>query len=385
MADHNGKKCRGNQMRSAMIQGHDRIPRQASPARDSRRRFIERHHRSILVGWTLLLLCLLLIAAEIFLRYTIPYRIDYYTGVKLSNRLVKYPFGDMPFNSYGYPDREWDKKDPRPRVGFLGDSVTMGFGAGFGYRYSDVISDARKDKYYMNFGGAGEDGVASDEVLENIIVIAQRFRLKKLVYGMNLNDILPSLATGDVPDTPMRTAKSLVWKHFDALRSRSYVYNYFRTKAKIAASRLGYGYHGDEAFELHPMRNSVVVGQTVDRINKLWLRLKQQDIEFCVVLFPYEMQISTDAAVKYRQYGIQWSSELLRGEPQSMILRRLAPDIVAVDLAQAFNSNGLKPADIQIGQYFVYNKGDALDWNHPNRNGHKLVAEYLIAQAAQCI
>lgn len=368
-----------------MTRGPDQTFGRANSGRDNSRRFIERHPRKILVAWTLLLLCLMFAAGEIALRLVIPYRIDYYTGVKLSNRLVKYPFGDMPFNSCGYPDREWDNKDPRPRVGFLGDSVTMGFGAGFGYRYSDLISDARKDKYYMNFGGAGEDGVANDQVIENIIAIAQRFRLKKLVYGMNLNDILPSPATGEVPDTPMHNAKSFVLKYFDALRGRSYVYNYFRTKVKLAAARLGYGYHGDEAFELHPMRNGVVVDQTADRINKLWLRLKQQEIEFCVVLFPYEMQISMDAAEKYRQYGFQWSSELLRGEPQSMILRRLAPDIVAVDLAQAFNSNGLKPADIKIGRYFVYNEGDALDWNHPNRNGHKLVAEYLLTKAAECL
>src|SRR6266853_1035699 len=356
-----------------------------SAARAKNRRFIERHRRKILVAWTLLLLCLMFVAGETILRWAIPYRIDYYTGVKVSNRMIKYPFGEMPFNSHGYPDREWDNDDPRTRVGFVGDSVTMGFGAGFGYRYSEIISDARKDRYYMNFGGAGEDGVADDRAIENLIAIAQRFRLKKLVYGMNLNDILPSHATGGVADAPMRTAKSFVAKYIDPLRSRSYVYNYFRTKAKIVATRLGYGYHGDEMFELHPMRNSVIVGQTVDRINKLGLRLKQEGVEFCVVVFPYEMQISRDAAEKYRQYGIQWSSELLTGEPQTMILRHLAPDIVAVNLVHAFNSNVSKPDDIQIGTYFVFNKGDALDWNHPNRDGHMLIAEYLLKNAARCL
>ena len=30
-----------------------------------------------------------------------------------------------------------------------------------------------------------------------------------------------------------------------------------------------------------------------------------------------------------------------------------------------------------VGEYFVYNKGDKLDWNHPNRDGHRAIAEYL--------
>jgi hypothetical protein len=324
-------------------------------------------------------------AAEIFLRWSIPYRIDYYTGVKVSNRLVKYPFGDMPFNSNGYPDRDWDDNDPRTRVGIVGDSVTMGFGAGFGYRYSDIISYARKDEYFMNFGGAGEDGVANDRAIEKLVSIVQRFRLKKLVYGMNLNDILPSQEAGGSGDGPIRTTKSFVTNSIDTLRSRSYVYNYLRTKVKIAAVRLGYGYHGNEAFDLHPAQNSLVVDQTVDRINQLWGRLKEKEVELCVVLFPYEMQISMNAAETYRQAGIRWSRELLMGEPQAMILKRLAPDIVAVDVARAFKNYNLTPTNIPVGAYFVYNKGDALDWNHPNRAGHMLIAQYLLTNAPHCL
>ena len=28
-------------------------------------------------------------------------------------------------------------------------------------------------------------------------------------------------------------------------------------------------------------------------------------------------------------------------------------------------------------QDFVYDKGDKLDWNHPNRAGHRLIADYV--------
>ena len=30
-----------------------------------------------------------------------------------------------------------------------------------------------------------------------------------------------------------------------------------------------------------------------------------------------------------------------------------------------------------VGEYFVYNHGDKLDWNHPNRKGHVRLAEFL--------
>ncbi|MGB9330689.1 MAG: hypothetical protein WCB10_07955, partial [Steroidobacteraceae bacterium] len=92
-----------------MIPGHDPTLTRASPGRDHARRFIEKHQRSIVVGWTVVVLCLLLAGAELLLRSTLAYRVDYYTGDKISNRLIKFPFGDMPFNSNGYPDREWDK------------------------------------------------------------------------------------------------------------------------------------------------------------------------------------------------------------------------------------------------------------------------------------
>src|SRR6516164_6835881 len=118
-----------------------------------------------------LILLAVLTTAEILLRWLVPYNIGYYTGLKLSNRLVRYPFGDMPFNSAGYPDREWSTEDSRERVAFVGDSVTMGFGAGYGYRFSDLVREARPDKYFMNFGGAGEDGIATRKIIDAILAL----------------------------------------------------------------------------------------------------------------------------------------------------------------------------------------------------------------------
>jgi hypothetical protein len=356
-----------------------------APARARARALIRRHQRPILALWTLLLLCLLAGVAEIVLRHSIPYRIDYYTGTFVSKRLIRFPFGDMPFNAHGYPDRDWLDDDPRPRVGFWGDSITSGVGAGFGYRFTDIISSSRPDRDYRNFGGVGEDGIADALAADKLIAAAKRYRLQKVVYAMDLNDLLPDRGTPGESHSALYRIKRALAPYLDLLRTRSYLYSYLRTTVTTVAARLGYGYHGDESYELHPLRNRTIVEQTVARINALAARLQTDGIQLCVAVFPFEMQVSADAAARYREYGIRWSDELLQGEPQRMILAALSKTVTGVDLAPAFRQDSLNPGSIKVGQYFVFNRGDALDWIHPNRGGHRLIAQYLLAQAPSCL
>ncbi len=368
-----------------MMRADERLTSQGDTRRLEARGFLERHAIAVLALWTLSLLCVLLLAGEAVLRRAALYRIDYYVGVRISNRLIVYPFGDMPFNSNGYPDRDWDLHDPRPRVGFWGDSITSGVGAGFGYRYSDIIRSARGDQYYMNFGGVLEDGIADAAAADRIIATSERFGLRRIVYAMDLNDILPDRGTGASTPSALHLLRPWIKKYLDVLRTRSYLYNFLRAKAAIVAARLGCGYHGDEAFELHPARNEVIVNQTVGRINGLWVRLRARGIELCVVVFPYEMQISDHAADTYLASGIRWSDELLRGQPQGMVRNGLAPGIAFADASEAFSDvDGLRGSSA-VGEYFVYNKGDALDWEHPNRAGHRLIADYLLSKTRSCL
>ena len=368
-----------------MNQRSEQAAAAADRSRERSRKFILRHERAILCLWVGLLLCLLLLTAEVLLRMTTPYRIDYYTGTFVSRRLIRYPFGDMPFNANGYPDRDWEAPDARVHVAFWGDSITSGVGAGFGHRYTDLIRAARPEHYYMNFGGPGEDGIADEPALEKILELTRRFRLNKVVYAMDLNDILPDRGAPQARHSALYALKRSVAPYLDFLRTRSYLYNYLRMRLTATAAQLGYGYHGDESYELHPQRNAAVIGQTVARINRLALRLRQLDTALCVVIFPYEMQVSADAAARYRRDGIHWSGEFLQGEPQGMIRAALAPDIVTVDLTAAFAQAAGGPARIKVGQYFVFNQGDALDWIHPNRSGHELIAQYLLKSAVSCL
>jgi hypothetical protein len=349
-------------------------------ATQQRQTFVLRHQRATLVVWTLLLTVIIALAGEALLRAVAAQGFGYYTGKVVSKRLILYPFGAMPFNDYGYPDREWNLADPRPHVGIWGDSITSGVGAGFGYRFSDLLVAGSPDRYFMNFGGPGEDGVADERAVQKILAIVARFQLSKVIYAMDLNDILPSGSQPAGGNSPQSFARGLLRHQSDALRRHSYLYSYLYTKAKGAAARLGFSSHGAEAVEFHPTRNAKVVAQTVERINGLGKRLTAQGVALCVLIFPYEMQVSKDAAERYKRYGIGWSDEFLNGEPQREILRQLDPGISSIDLRTAFGRG-----DALIGTYYVFDRGGSLDWVHPNRAGHDLISRFLLANGSQCL
>jgi hypothetical protein len=51
---------------------------------------------------------------------------------------------------------------------------------------------------------------------------------------------------------------------------------------------------------------------------------------------------------------------------------------------EAFVGRGAEERDRKanrVGQYFVHDRGGRLDWNHPERMGHRRIADYL-AQSA---
>jgi lysophospholipase L1-like esterase len=93
------------------------------------------------------------------------------------------------------------------------------------------------------------------------------------------------------------------------------------------------------------------------------------------------MQISREAELRYAELGVQWGDGFIGGETQRRIIAALDPDLRSYDAYEAFVDRGaLKKARSGngLGEYFVYNKGDKLDWNHPNRSGHRAIAEWLI-------
>ena len=79
------------------------------------------------------------VALEILLRLVVDYNPSYYVGFyHQQDKTIVFPYGIIHYNSRGYPDGEFLPQKIRPRIGYFGDSVCYGVGAGFGYRVSDL-------------------------------------------------------------------------------------------------------------------------------------------------------------------------------------------------------------------------------------------------------
>jgi hypothetical protein len=318
---------------------------------------------------------------ELALRATLDYHVDYYAGTQRPGR-VEYPYGAVLVNSHGHPDVEWDLDDPRPRVGWYGDSVIYGVGAGHGHRLSDLVREARPAFQHLTFAAVG----ARLKDPPRVERLAGRYGLARLVYAMNLNDVTPDpaprRADGRRADEgPVRRARAFAREHLDGLRTRSYLYNFLRLRVKNLLVRHGFEASGFRAAELEPGRHAEVLDATARRVNETARRLSARGVRFCVLLLPYEMQVSAEAERRYRELGVRWEEGFALGSTQRALRERLAPDLEVLDALDAFVDPAAPAASRAanpLGVYFVYDRGDKIDWNHPTRAGHRRIADLVL-------
>ena len=337
-----------------------------------------------IVFWNIAIFAVLIGIGEIVCRFTVTYNPSYYTSVDVQGQDLVYPYGVVKMNAYGHPDDEFDLDDPRPRIAYVGDSVTWGVGAGHGYRFSDILERKLPGFQHMTLASIA-DGFRTKKRMDYVTRTAEALGIDHVIYFYNLNDTLPDLdeADGPSPAKPVHFAGMLtdvinvVRANTESLRNKSYLFNWLRFKVRVLFLQLGIEYHGEEAYELFPDRNREVIAQTASRIRYLSDMLEQKGIGFLVVLVPYEMQISEEAAQVYASFGINWDQEFINRRPQQLLKQHLAPDIRVLDAYEAFVDKPMDRERIKVGELFVYDEGDSLDWNHPNREGHKKIAAFL--------
>ena len=335
--------------------------------------FFARHERLALVLINLVFFGLLLVAGEIAARLSTGYDIGYYTEAKAGREgFLRYPWGVVPVNRHGYLDEEFDLSGTKPRVGWFGDSVAMGVGAGYPHRISDIVRDRMPGFNTWNFSrlGAGFDSDKAD-------AIAAEFKLGTLVYLLNLNDIVPDAPPQSGGGAVVYQGLAFVKDYLDYLRDRSYLYNYIRTAAKNAIQRLGFEASGYFAFELWPSKSDDVFRAFAERVSATARDLRAKGVQMCVVIAPYEMQVSEDAARTYAKLGFAWEEGFLSGSAQKKLLRYLDKDLPVYDGLGAFPDRSAP-----VGKLFVYNAGDKIDWNHPNRAGHAALANGFLQSNA---
>lgn len=322
---------------------------------------------------------LLLLIAEIFLRFYISYNPSYYTSIAKSGRCYEYIYGTICYNSMGFPDNEFDLDSEKDKIGYFGDSICAGLGAGQGYRISDLMESHFNEFEHWNFCRYGNLGLTRREIsriLENV----DYYGLNKVVYIMNLNDIAPSAADHKdkfAGDNVLNIKRSVRFLKIDWLRGKSYLYTHARNIVKTYLTVKGYLHSGYKSIELFPRENIGAMREFSDKLLDVGKVLKESSVEFIVVVLPYEMQISNDAAEKYKDLGIKWEDGFLLGSTQKFFMEELG-DSANLKIYNAYDAfEGLKARE-KVGEYFVFNKGDRIDWNHPNRNGHKVISDYLI-------
>ncbi len=334
--------------------------------------------------WTIYLLCsglFITAASEIFLRFYVSYNPSYYVSFNnIEEGILRFPYGNIPINSDKFPDQNFYAEKGMRRVGYFGDSVCFGIGAGYGYRLTEHLERKFENQEHMNFCHVSNGMNAA--AVRDTIMLSEKFKLDSIVYLMNLNDILPS-------ENGTEATKENVGKKFldletllgiSELRGRSYLYTAVRTLVKNTMVRMGYESHGHLSYELFPRENRNVIVETANRIAALNEKLNAAGIVMTVVILPYEMQISKNAAETYQNAGIKWGEGFLELETQEILKETFnAANVTWIDVHAAFMPPAVSAdKEFAVGETFVYNKGDKLDWNHPNREGHKLIADFLI-------
>lgn len=343
-----------------------------------------RHRVLALLLVNLGLLLGLAAVAEAVLRVTITYNPGYYVSFNdhAGAGEIEYEWGLQKFNSLGFADEEFDLSRP-VRIGYAGDSVTRGVGCGYGFRYTELLEQAYPEYLHANLGKSGA-GIAADKEVDLLLELTQKLGFTTVVCALNLNDCLPDAYEGkDEAGTPLRRLKLFVRDHFDWLRSRSYLYNFMRTRVKNYLAAQNIDFHGFPSAELFPRQYEETIRETAARVNRLHAALAARGVEFIVIIFPYEMQISEAAARTYAAKGIRWEPDFIDGSTQKMLMADFTPGTRCYDLLKAFIDPavpGMSRDAYDVGECFVYDRGDRLDWNHPNRKGHRLMAEYLIRE-----
>jgi hypothetical protein len=314
-----------------------------------------------------------------------PFEMNFYVKPSATTPgLYETPYGVTRVNVYGFPDEEFDLEDPRPRIGYFGDSVTFGVGTGHGHRISDHLRATFPRFQHLTFAEVG-GGLQAAEVAK-ALRLTETFGVDRYVYLMNLNDLLPSFVQASTSaEEPLvrRFLYSSLIQFVDGLRMHSHLYNFLRTRVRNAIARRGFGVQGFEAYELWPTKHVSVIDGVTGRINDLQRQLRARGVPFCIAILPYEMQISQEAEQYYAGLGFRWEEGFIDRTTQRMVRERLDPEISVVDTYEAFVRNGARARgreDIGLGEFFVGRAAGSLDWNHPNRAGHREIAAHLREQ-----
>jgi lysophospholipase L1-like esterase len=286
-------------------------------------------------------------------------------------------------NSRGWRDAEYSLEKPQgaTRLMVVGDSVVFGYGVEMEDMFPKVLerelnSQAQGHYEVISLGGAASHTHAQKNMIKDNVSVNKP---DLVILAFNLNDILPAVTdNAPAPDTRRFMAGSILRlrKRLDAaFRSNSHLYFMLRERIKIVLRKFAIASPTMlplGAFDIESDYGIAAWRDTREALLEIAAHLKHEQIPFLLAILPVEMQMSPEVADLYRrEYGFTFADSLVNGKPQEWI-RDFAEQqgIAYVDLLTAFRRN---PSE----QKFFRVYGGSIDWNHPNRRGHKIIAEEL--------
>lgn len=342
--------------------------------RSSQYSMTRRHNWGVIIGINVIILGLLLGIGEVIARNLVTYSLGYYGGMgDRGPGVYQVPYGEIRVNAQGFPDAEFDLASTKPRIGYVGDSVNFGTGAGYGNRVSEFVEAAYPQFEHWNVGAGVGTGIQHQIMLSK----AKDLQLDTMIYLLNMNDIGQVGHSGESRDrTWVEVIKAIVSESLDYFRDKSYLYNWVRLTIKNALYRAGYDYAGRRAVELWPSEHAKEIETMCEFLNVAKSELQAMGSDLCVIVAPYEMQISRQAAQTYRDLGFDWEEGFEDGTTQSRLEACIA-------FESFYNPLSLfDPEVAEVGEFFVYNRADAIDWNHPTAAGHRKIADGFMASGS---
>ena len=337
------------------------------------------------VAFNLILFIGLITFFELLTRKIINFELFYYEmNQSTTNRDYNlHPYGEIPINTNGFYDKEWDSPKTKYRFAYTGDSVVYGVGAGFPNRLTEYLDSFKTDIEHINISKGIGTNILSMGSENEIIDLLKRFNIDKLVYILNLNDISPLAFQFNSKNEydPKKISKFARLKKFinpvdKKLRGRSTLYSLLRFQFKnFLVLKQGLNISGFKAIELEPIKNEKDIKNAARKLAILLNNLKSNSIDICTLILPYEMQISENAAKTYRELGVPFENQFLDFKTQKIFIEEfnLYSDLEIHYLGKQFDQ---KP----VGHFYVFDKGDRIDFNHPNGKGHYVLAKEIVSR-----
>lgn len=338
-------------------------------------------------GLILLGVALALMFAEGVVRWISPQPIEYFTFLESpAPGSVIHQWGkEVRFNSFGMRDVEHDlglSRD-RKRIMVIGDSITYGTGVAFGDVYHQVLRGAlgkelgEEAPELFIFNQGARETTWAREVYKRF---AEQVRPHLVVLGFCLNDLLPY----DRP-RPSATIGTSLYSAFaaihTALRVRSHLYFlvFERSRRWLYANVLDRKIRTRESWlplQTDSADFETSLSATVEQLVNFRDEISSNGGELLVVIFPFEMQLSSQLAALYQaEYNFPAFPGATSGSTQAKLISHLKSEqIEYLDLLPDFAA--ALQGDNRSSLFFR-ELGGMLDWIHPNEAGHRIAGEVI--------